>query len=62
MAVYGVPLIGEVPAGARAEHRGRIVAPGNADSLPMSNAAGSEAAEAYRFVAGALERIRAPPE
>jgi Mrp family chromosome partitioning ATPase len=58
VAVYGVPLIGEVPAGG-AEHRGRIVAPGNADSLPMSNAAGSEAAEAYRFVAGALERIRA---
>jgi Mrp family chromosome partitioning ATPase len=58
VAVYGVPLIGKIPASG-AEQRGRIVPPGNADSLPMSNAADSEAAEAYRFVAGALERTRA---
>jgi Mrp family chromosome partitioning ATPase len=58
VAVYGVPLIGTIPTPG-AEHRGRIAASGNADSLPMSNKADSEAAESYRFVAGALERIRA---
>jgi Mrp family chromosome partitioning ATPase len=55
-ALYGVPIIGEIPAfetkralrsGDSAEHR-----------LPISYAPHSAAAEAFRFAAGSIERIR----
>ena len=56
-ALYGVPLIGEIPAfGAERALRSNGAA---ARGLPMTASPHSAVAEAFRFTAGSLERIRA---
>jgi Mrp family chromosome partitioning ATPase len=56
-ALYGVPLIGEIPAfGAEKALRSNGAA---ASGLPVSASPHSAVAEAFRFTAGSLERIRA---
>jgi Mrp family chromosome partitioning ATPase len=56
-ALYGVPLIGEIPAfeAEKALRSNGAVARG----LPVSASPHSAVAEAFRFTAGSLERIRA---
>jgi Mrp family chromosome partitioning ATPase len=56
-ALYGVPLIGEIPAFAA----GKVLRSNGAAThdLPMSASPHSAVAEAFRFTAGSLERIRA---
>ena len=56
-ALYGVPLIGEIPA-FEAEKALRSNGP-VAGGLPMSADPHSAVAEAFRFAAGSVERIRA---
>ena len=56
-ALYGVPLIGEIPA-LRAEKALRSNGAA-ADGLPMRADPHSAVAEAFRFAAGSVERIRA---
>jgi Mrp family chromosome partitioning ATPase/capsular polysaccharide biosynthesis protein len=57
-ALYGVPLIGEIPAFQaellRRARRSRVNA-----GLPMAAEPSSPVAEAFRFAAGSVERIRA---
>jgi len=55
--LYGVPLIGEIPAfeAEKALRSNRVAAGG----LPMSADPDSAVAEAFRFAAGSVERIRA---
>ena len=56
-ALYGVPLIGEIPAfEAEKALRSNGAA---ASGLPVSASPHSAVAEAFRFTAGSLERIRA---
>lgn len=55
-ALYGVPLIGEIPAFEMKALRSNGSA---AVGLPMSADPHSAAAEAFRFAAGSVERIRA---
>ena len=56
-ALYGVPLIGEIPA---FETEKALRSNGTAASgLPVSASPHSAVAEAFRFTAGSLERIRA---
>ena len=56
-ALYGVPLIGEIPA---FEAKKALRSNGTAASgLPVSASPHSAVAEAFRFTAGSLERIRA---
>lgn len=56
-ALYGAPLIGEIPAfkGWRKGTRGGGATGG---LLPVTSAPRSAAAEAFRFTAGSIERIR----
>ena len=57
-ALYGAPMIGEIPpleAGKRSRSNGTPAA----DLLPMTADPHSAAAEAFRFAAGSVERIRA---
>jgi Mrp family chromosome partitioning ATPase len=57
LAIYDVPLIGEIPpAGKRRMLTGLSA---DADPLPMAVDPQSPAAEAFRFAAGSVERIRA---
>ncbi len=56
-ALYGVPLIGDIPA-LRAEKALRSNGAA-ADGLPMRADPHSAVAEAFRFAAGSVERIRA---
>ncbi len=56
-ALYGVPLIGEIPA-LRAEKALRSNGAAG-DGLPMRADPRSAVAEAFRFAAGSVERIRA---
>ena len=56
--IYGVPLVGEIPAfDATRTHRWNRTAVDG--SLPVVADPRSEAAEAFRFAAGSVERIRA---
>ena len=57
-ALYGVPLIGEIPA-FEAEKMLRSNAASTRGLLPMSADPHSAVAEAFRFAAGSVERIRA---
>jgi Mrp family chromosome partitioning ATPase/capsular polysaccharide biosynthesis protein len=57
-ALYGVPLIGEIPA-FEAEKVLRSNAASTRGLLPMSADPQSAVAEAFRFTAGSVERIRA---
>ena len=57
-ALYGVPLIGEIPA-FEAEKMLRSNAASTPGLLPMSADPHSAVAEAFRFAAGSVERIRA---
>ena len=57
-ALYGVPLIGEIPA-FEAEKMMRSNADQARGLLPMSADPQSAVAEAFRFAAGSIERIRA---
>ena len=57
-ALYGVPLIGEIPA-FEAEKTLRSNADPARGPLPMSADPHSAVAEAFRFAAGSVERIRA---
>ena len=54
-ALYGVPLLGEIPAFEVKTSRSN----GAAAGLPVSADPHSAAAEAFRFAAGSVERIRA---
>ncbi len=56
-AVYGAPLVGEIPASGaeRMLPTGRAAA----DRLPVITDPQSDAAEAFRFTAASIERIRA---
>ncbi|MDQ4104858.1 MAG: AAA family ATPase, partial [Actinomycetota bacterium] len=56
-ALYGVPLIGEIPAFEKKKMRFSETA--SAGRLLMSTNPHSAVAEAFRFTAGCLERIRA---
>ena len=56
-AIYGVPLIGEIPAFA-AEKTWRSNGSPAGRLLPMTADPHSAAAEAFRFAAGSVERIR----
>ena len=56
-ALYGVPLIGEIPAFEAGKASWSIGAA--AHGLPMSADPHSAVAEAFRFAAGSVERIRA---
>ena len=58
-ALYGVPLIAEIPA---SDTRKSLLAwPANTDTLPVQNAGGSATAEAFRIVVESLERLRRGP-
>ena len=57
-ALYGVPLIGEIPS-FEAEKMLRSNAASTRALLPMSADPHSAVAEAFRFAAGSVERIRA---
>lgn len=57
-ALYGVPLIGEIPASA-AENGTWPGGKAPSAVLPMTDSPGSRTAEAFRFAAGTVERIRA---
>ena len=57
-ALFDVPLIGEIPA-FEAEKTSRSNASPAGGSLPMIAAPQSAVAEAFRFVAGSVERVRA---
>ena len=57
-ALYGVPLIGEIPASA-AENGTWPGGKAPSAVLPMTDSPSSRTAEAFRFAAGTVERIRA---
>ena len=57
-ALYGVPLIGEIPAFAPVKTSRSNGKPAGA-LLPMTASPHSGVAEAFRFAAGSIERIRA---
>ena len=57
-ALYGVPLIGEIPA-FEADKTWRSNGSPAGELLPMTATPHSAAAEAFRFAAGSVERIRA---
>jgi Mrp family chromosome partitioning ATPase/O-antigen/teichoic acid export membrane protein len=57
-ALYGVPLIGEIPAFA-AKKTSRSNGAAAAGRLPIAADPHSAAAEAFRFAAGSVERVRA---
>lgn len=54
--LYAAPLIGEIPAPGTAPPTSGAAA---ADALPMSTDPHSTAAEAFRFAAGSVDRLRA---
>ena len=56
-AIYDAPLIGEIPAPSAGRYRSNWTAA--ADPLPMAADPQSPLAEAFRFTAGSVERIRA---
>ncbi|TCO23374.1 Mrp family chromosome partitioning ATPase [Kribbella steppae] len=57
LAIYDVPLMGEIPSAERKGIRSGLSAA--ADPLPMAADPQSPAAEAFRFAAAAVERIHA---
>ena len=57
-ALYGVPLIGEIPA-FEAEKTSRSNGTSAGGQLPMAADPQSAVAEAFRFAAGSVERVRA---
>lgn len=57
-ALYGVPLIGEIPAFEAEKARRPNGTPADA-TLPVIDDPQSAAAEAFRFAAGSVERVRA---
>ncbi|MFG1813046.1 Wzz/FepE/Etk N-terminal domain-containing protein [Kribbella sp. NPDC049174] len=57
LAIYDAPIIGDIPPGGNGRIRSRLSA--GTDPLPMAADPQSPAAEAFRFAAGSVERIRA---
>jgi Mrp family chromosome partitioning ATPase len=58
-ALYGVPLIAEIPPSDT--RKSLLPRPGKADVLPVQTAGGSASAEAFRIVVESLERLRRGP-
>jgi len=58
-ALYGVPLIAEIPASGT--WKSLLARPAKTDVLPVQTAGGSATAEAFRIVVESLERLRHGP-